>query len=105
MHERAGIARNGGAGPSSKRMMRLDDLDTIKAGKSADSSVLKPPWTTSRTPAASSDVYLRGAAVERETLSAAWSAARPGWGGEGPVAGPPAGAAATGSPMRAQYAS
>ena len=54
-------------------MMRLHDLGTLEAGKSADFIVLEAnPLDDITNTRGIVDVYLRGATVNREALSAAW---------------------------------
>ncbi len=54
-------------------LLELDDLGTLEAGKSADFVVLEAnPLDDITNTRRIVDVYLRGTAVERESLSAAW---------------------------------
>ncbi len=58
---------------NSAALMGLDDLGTLEAGKSADFIVLEAdPLDDITNTRGIVDVYLRGAAVEREALSATW---------------------------------
>ena len=58
---------------NSAALLELDDLGTLEAGKSADFVVLEAnPLDDITNTRRIVDVYLRGTAVERESLSAAW---------------------------------
>ena len=58
---------------NSAALLKLDDLGTLEAGKSADFVVLEAnPLDDITNTRRIVDVYLRGTAVERESLSAAW---------------------------------
>lgn len=58
---------------NSAAMMGLDDLGTLAAGKSADFIVLEAdPLEDITNTRRIADVYLRGEAVDRQALSAAW---------------------------------
>ena len=58
---------------NSAALLELDDLGTLEAGKSADFVVLEAnPLNDITNTRRIVDVYLRGTAVERESLSAAW---------------------------------
>ena len=58
---------------NSAALLELDDLGTLEAGKSADFVVLEAnPLDDITNTRRIVDVYLRGTAVERELLSAAW---------------------------------
>ena len=60
---------------NSAALLELDDLGTLEAGKSADFVVLEAnPLDDITNTRRIVDVYLRGTAVERESLSAAWIA-------------------------------
>lgn len=58
---------------NSAALLKLDDLGTLEAGKSADFVVLEAnPLDDIANTRQIADVYLRGVAVDRESLSAEW---------------------------------
>ena len=63
---------------NSAALLELEDLGTLEAGKSADFVVLEAnPLDDITNTRRIIDVYLRGTAVERDALSAAWLATAP----------------------------